>query len=246
MTHLYLIRHGEAFANVEPIMGGMNGDAGLTPLGVAQAQALRERLAETREIPAEVLIASPLPRARQTAEIIAPALDLPIVLDDDVQEILIGEADGMHVGDYRAKYGLPDFRREPFRPIAPGGEFWGQFVVRIAVALDRITRAHEGKTIVIVCHGGVIDSSFLIFFGLPSLAIPPVEMHTHNTSITHWERNERDDGLTRWKLWGYNDDTHLRLVGRNDHIMWRDIPPAGDAEQGEDRSAVPLTMESDT
>jgi 2,3-bisphosphoglycerate-dependent phosphoglycerate mutase len=246
MTHLYLIRHGEAFANVQPIMGGMKGDAGLTPLGVAQAEALRDRLAESHEIAADVLIASPLPRARQTAEIIAPALGLAIINDDDVQEILLGEADGMHVGDYRAKFGLPDFRHEPFRAIAPGGEFWGQFVLRTAVTLDRITREHAGKTIVVVCHGGIIDSSFLIFFGLSSLTIPPVELHTHNTSITHWERIEREDSSTRWKLLGYNDDTHLRLVGRNDHIMWRDIPPAGEAQQGEDRPSVPLTMESET
>ena len=34
MTHLYLIRHGEAVSNVEPIIGGMRGDTGLSPLGV--------------------------------------------------------------------------------------------------------------------------------------------------------------------------------------------------------------------
>ena len=73
MTHLYLIRHGESVANVQPIVAGMRGDVGLTERGVAQADRLRERLAQG-EIAADVLIASTLPRARQTAEIIAPAL----------------------------------------------------------------------------------------------------------------------------------------------------------------------------
>src|SRR5215469_1024439 len=116
MTHLYLIRHGEAIANIEPIIGGMKGDAGLTPHGIKQAEALRDRLFASGEIEADTLISSTLARARQTAEIIAPALgDLPIILDDDVQVMRGGEADGMHVADFRAKYGEPNFRLEPFR-----------------------------------------------------------------------------------------------------------------------------------
>ncbi len=242
MTHLYLIRHGEAVANVEPILAGMHGDAGLTKLGVAQAEALRDRLRESHEIRAEVLIASTLPRARQTAEIIAPALELPIEFDDGVQELNVGEADGLSVGDFKAKYGLVDFRQQPFHPIAPGGEFWGSFVLRVAVALDRIVRAHEGKTIVVVCHGGVIDSSFQIFFGMNSLTFPQAEFHTHNTSITHWERVIGDSGFARWRLHSYNDDFHLRSVGRNDHVQWSDVPPTPQEES--DHPAVPLSPES--
>src|ERR1700736_4699237 len=104
-TYLCLIRHGEAVPNVRPIMGGMRGDAGLTPLGVSQAERLRDRLTGTGEICADVLIASPLPRAQQTAKIIAAALQLPILVDDDVQEIRVGEADGMHPDEVRARFG---------------------------------------------------------------------------------------------------------------------------------------------
>jgi len=82
VTHLYLIRHAEAVSNVEPIIAGMRGDTGLTAHGVAQAERLRDRLA-AGEIAADVLIASTLPRAQQTAEIIAPALGLPIIWDDE-------------------------------------------------------------------------------------------------------------------------------------------------------------------
>ena len=81
MTNLYLIRHGEAHSNVNPVIGGMKGDQGLTPLGRAQAQRLRDRLMRSGEIKADVLIASDLPRAAQTAETIAPALRLPITWD---------------------------------------------------------------------------------------------------------------------------------------------------------------------
>ncbi len=243
MTELYLIRHGEAVANVEPIVAGMQGDAGLTPLGVAQAEALRDRLAATGEIAADVLIASTLPRAKQTAAIIAPALGLPIIFDDDVQEMRVGEADGMSVGELKARFGLPDFRAEPFRPIAPGGEFWGQFVMRVALALDRITREHAGQTIVVVCHGGVIDSSLIAHFNLPILLPPTVRVDTHNTSITHWRRAPGDDGHLIWTLLGYNDATHLRAVGRNDHVSWGDVPPAPLDEA--EHPAVPLPLDAE-
>lgn len=227
MTQLYLIRHGEAWSNVQPIIAGMRGDNGLTPRGVAQCERLRDRLASTGEIAADVLIASTLPRARQTAEIIRPALGLPITWDDDVQELNIGAADGMRNAEAWAKFGRPDFDAEPLRPIAPGGESWGSFMLRVGGALSRITQEHAGKTIVIVCHGGVIDGSFIHFFQMPSLVLPPTDFHTRNTSITHWERLERR-GRLLWRLNSYNDVTHLHDLGAFESLRWEDLdPPAG-------------------
>ncbi len=228
MTHLYLIRHGEAIANVEPIIGGMKGDKGLTPHGIKQAEALRDRLLASGEIEADALISSSLARARQTAEIIAPALgDLPIILDDDVQEMRVGEADGMHVADFKAAYGEPNFRKDPFRPIAPGGENWGQFLLRAATALDRIARAYENKTVAVVCHGGIIVASFIYAFGLSSLTMQEhAELEPLNTSITHWEyRPAKEHVPPRWRIVCYNDASHTLGVGQNTTISWHDIPP---------------------
>ncbi len=242
MTHLYLIRHGESFPNVEPIVGGMKGDKGLTPLGVSQTERLRDRLAATGEIAADVLIASTLPRARQTAEIIAPALGLPIIFDDEVQELRVGEADGMHMADAHAKYGVPDFDDDPFRPISPGGETWGAFMLRVASAIYRITSEHEDKTIVIVCHGGFIDGSMITFFGMPTMSLPRIRFFTKNTSITYWERFTRNkDGKRYWRIGYYNDATHLREVGARDSIQWEDVAPT--PESGSDKPAVPLPTE---
>ncbi|HEV2405559.1 MAG TPA: histidine phosphatase family protein, partial [Ktedonobacterales bacterium] len=155
MTHLYLIRHGEAVCNVDRTAptAGMKGDLGLTALGRQQAEHLRDRLAATGEIEADVFIASTLPRARETAEIIAPAIGQPIIWDDAMQELNVGEIDGVPWREIAAT--VPDFRSEPFRPIAPSGENWPQFILRVAAAFERIVREHEGKTIVVVCHGGV-------------------------------------------------------------------------------------------
>jgi probable phosphoglycerate mutase len=225
---------------VERIVGGPRGDTGLTPLGVAQAERLRDRLAATGEIAADALIASTLPRARQTAEILAPALDRPIIWDNDVQELRPGAADGLPAAEADARFGVADFEREPFRPPSPGGETWGQFVLRVSTALDRITREHAGQTVVVVCHGGVVESSFLCFFRMPTLTLPPAQFWTQNASITHWQRQAGDGLYRRWRLMRYNDTMHLVELGGKP-LDWRALaagPPAGVG-----RPAVPLPTE---
>jgi probable phosphoglycerate mutase len=249
MTHLYLIRHGEAMSNITPIIGGQRGDTGLSPLGMRQAEALRDRLA-MGEIAADVLIASTLTRARQTAEIIAPALNLPIVWDEEVQELRPGAADGLTLTEMAERYGVPDFERDPYRPFAPGGESWAQFLLRVGTALNRIAREHAGKQVVVVCHGGIIDGSMLCFFGLSTQQVNyRVEFFTHNTAITHWERvtyTGPDPAMhpgtpTRWRLVGYNDIAHLRKIGARTQAPWTEFkqPPA----TGEERPSVPLPTE---
>ncbi|NJP04676.1 MAG: histidine phosphatase family protein [Chloroflexaceae bacterium] len=239
MTRLYLIRHGEAESNVTPIMGGMRGDTGLTARGRQQAQRLHDRLA-SGEIAVDVLIASTLPRARQTAEIIAPALKLEPHLTDDIQELRIGEADGMNIQDAWAQFGTPDFDRYPLRPIAPGGESWGQFMLRVGTALQRITEEHAGKAIMLVCHGGFIDGSFVYFFELPSLSLPKSGFYTHNTSITSWQQTRYDQSL-RWRLVGYNDIAHLYGMDLYESLPWTSTK-TDDAEH-DDHPSVPLPTE---
>jgi len=241
-THIYLIRHGESFANVENILAGMRSDVGLTPLGVTQAERLRDRLAATGEITADALIASTLPRAMQTAEIVAPALGLEIIPDDDLHEMRPGAADGLRLGEYIERYGpFRDFREEPYYPIAPGGDSWGNFVARVGDALHRIARAYDGKTVVAVCHGGVVDASLLIGLGMAAIAPAVGQFHTHNTSITEWERGllVRTARTQRWRLIRYNDDLHTRDIGATERIQWTRVS----AIHPEGEPAAPLPTE---
>jgi len=237
VTRLYLIRHGEAFCNVEPIIGGMNGDEGLTERGADQALRLRDRLQATREIDADVLIASTFPRARQTAEIIAPAIGLPIVFDDEVQEMRPGDADGISITQFRERYGLPDWDRDPAHPLAPNGESYITFMARVTKAMDRIVAEHEGKTVVIVCHGGVIDGSLGYFIGLPVVPRPPVQFDTHNTSITQWDRRQHGLDDPRWRLIRYNDDAHLRETPAGPSLDWGEIDEAATGASSTHRSS---------
>lgn len=122
MTHLYLIRHGQAFNVVQKT----SGDPGLTPLGVKQAERLRDRLAGSGEIDADIVISSTMLRAKQTAEIIAPAFSLPIIFDDEVQEQRPGEALNMSEEEFREKFGPVEFEQKPYFRLAPGAESLGR------------------------------------------------------------------------------------------------------------------------
>jgi hypothetical protein len=123
-TQLYLIRHGESIPNIEPIIGGMRGDAGLTDRGREQAHLLQQRL-RTEELRADQLYASTLPRAWETADYVARALRLPVQPADELHELRPGDADGMTVDEWQDRYGgfdPPPALKDPFRAFSPAAK----------------------------------------------------------------------------------------------------------------------------
>jgi probable phosphoglycerate mutase len=239
LTNLYLIRHGEAISATQGIIG----NSGLSPLGILQAERLRDRLAATKEIKADILISSTLHRAYQTAQIVAPAFGLPIVLDDTIQELRPGEAEGMTIEEYKEAFGEVDFEIDPYHPMAPGGESWADFMLRVGSALHRITHEHEGKTIVLFCHGGVIDSYFLYFFQVSAWTIPAAHFFTRNTSITRWRQDTIEGKGKYWQLMKYNDAFHLHDIGSRATIPWGQLLPRPASDT--DRPTVPIQTEAE-
>jgi broad specificity phosphatase PhoE len=230
-TDLYLIRHGEAVANVEPIIGGMRGDSGLTDLGRKQAELLEERL-RSEALRADQLYVSTLPRSLETGDYVARALRLPIQRDDDLQELRPGEADGLSVDEWQARYADPDTTHladHPFRAFSPGGESWAEFLVRAGGALARLVARHEDETIVAVCHGGVLEASFYLAFGLGGtgsrVAFAPL-----NTSITHWRHRRGSDGRSEWTLVTFNDAGHLAVEGVPEESAREAVPTPPDED----------------
>jgi 2,3-bisphosphoglycerate-dependent phosphoglycerate mutase len=220
MTHLYLIRHGDATTtSANPLE-----DPRLTTLGVVQAERLRDRLADSGEIKADVLIASTMLRARQTAEIIAPSLGLPILYDDDVQEWRFPQDETLNVDEYIEHFKSIPHDQKPFFQVIPSAESWVQFMLRACTSLNRLIQQYEGKTIVVVCHGGVIDAAFHFFLRLSTLHLPPAYFGTHNASITHWYSiTDQGDYPSGWMLERYNDIMHLRDLHSSIRIPWREL-----------------------
>lgn len=214
-TELYLVRHGEAAANVQPVIGGMRGDAGLTARGREQALLLQARL-EDRRMRADRLVSSTLPRALETAAYVARALRLPVLHDEGLHELRPGDADGLTVEQWRARHRageeLPG-ARDPYREFSPGGESWATFLARAGGALSRLVARYPDETVVAVCHAGIVEASFAVAYGLgPGAA--RVASAPLNTSLTHW-RHQPDPppGEPTWTLVSFNDAAHLTGTG---------------------------------
>jgi probable phosphoglycerate mutase len=203
---LILVRHGEAHAGFHGPIAGRTGCRGLTPYGRQQAEALREHLATSGRVQADVLIASVLPRAIETAEIIAPGLGLEVAAHDcDLCEVHTGEADGVDWSLYNDRFGSFDMEAEPDRVFAPGGDSWNGFHERVGATLERLARDHAGQTVVAACHAGVIMASMRLLLGI---ADPATSAHLRptNTGLTEWEH---EPTLDRWILRSYNESDHL-------------------------------------
>lgn len=201
---LVLIRHGDAHAGFHGPIAGPLGCRGLTDRGREQARRLGDHLATTDRLDADRLVSSILPRAIETAELIAPGLGLPVSAhDDDLSEVHTGEADGTDWSEYNARYGSFDMEREPDRPFAPGGESWNGFHRRVAGVLERLATDHPDETVVAVCHAGVIMASMRLLLRIEHTDVS-AQLRPTNTGLTEWVRR---DG--RWTLRTYDDVGHL-------------------------------------
>jgi len=208
---LILVRHGEANAGFHGPIAGRTGCSGLTPHGRTQAEALRDHLAESGRVHAQVLIASVIPRAIETAEIIAPGLGLEISSRDcDLCEVHTGVADGTDWADYPDRFGAFDMEAEPDRLFAPEGDSWNSFHERVQGALDRLAREYAGQTVVAVCHAGVIMASMRLLLGVPQ-PWSGAQMRPSNTGLTEWAH---DEPLDRWTLHSFNEADHLLGLAR--------------------------------
>lgn len=215
-TTLTLIRHGESYANINQVVESYSCQ-GLTAKGIRQAEALARRL--HNEQPAfDAYYASTLKRARMTAEILAPAIQRPIQWEDDLHELRVGEVDGMTYQEVTQRY--PSFDRaikDVHIKVAPGGESWNEFAARCAKTLDAIANANKGNHVAIVCHGGVIECSFLWALDLSAGVRRRVAFPARNTALTVWqERQSSYDGRIEWQLVRHNDAMHLDGIERAD------------------------------
>jgi probable phosphoglycerate mutase len=109
----------------------------------------------------------------------------------------------MGFDDYIERYGVGWWQGDPFGTSFPGGETIAAFQFRVGQAIRRTIDAHSDKTIVVSCHGGVIDAALRL-----ALKAPPTgafEIQTLNTSITELLLVKDN----HWRLIRYNDVGHL-------------------------------------
>lgn len=161
-TDLVLLRHGQTDWNAERRFQGRS-DIPLNEIGVAQAKAAGRSLARHRF---DVVYASPLTRARHTAELVCP--DTEIRTDPRLMEIDVGTWAGLtwdeiiaRMPSYEAKYANGvDFRR------SPSGETLAEVVARGLPAVEEIAGNHAGQSVLIVSHGLLLNRVLHAMLGL--------------------------------------------------------------------------------
>lgn len=143
---IFVARHGETQWNVDYKVCGRT-DVPLTDRGREQAVALAQEAAGKG---IEVILASPMVRAYETARAVSEAIGVPILTDERLME----QDYGIYEGVRRDDPGFLENKRH-FTWRYPGGESMMDLGHRVYAVLDEVKERYAGKTVLLVCHGAV-------------------------------------------------------------------------------------------
>lgn len=152
-TCFLLIRHGESTWNAAGRWQG-HGDPPLSPRGREQARRMATELLDEG---IEVVVASDLRRAVETAEILGEAIDVRPRVDARLRELDVGDWTGLTREEIaaRAPEALAEFESDDPEAPAGNGECRRDIVERVGIACAEIAAAHAGRTVAVVAHLGV-------------------------------------------------------------------------------------------
>jgi broad specificity phosphatase PhoE len=218
-VRLMLIRHAETGHNRDARVQGQ-ADIPLSELGERQAQALAGYL---RRQPIAAVVASPLARARVTAEAIAARHGLEVRTEPDLMEMNVGEMEGLSSAEMRARF--PDFlaawvtERGPQLEM-PGGESLTQVQQRAWRVVERLRAAYGSDTVALVSHNFVLACLIT-----RALEIPLHEFRRFRLSVCGATTLRfREDRTVLVRL---NDTCHLARAGLPSTDPWpaRSVEP---------------------
>lgn len=150
-TKVIFVRHGEAGSNAAGVLDddGMNGVNGLTPKGREQIEKTAERLKGEGAVK---IIASPLQRTKETAEILAARLGLEVAFDETIREVGVGQWNHRLERDF-----LEARKTMDWHDASPDGvESYAHMRARCDAFMRKLIAEHVGETVIVVSHGDPI------------------------------------------------------------------------------------------
>ena len=205
-TITVLARHGATAFSLKKRFSGAGGqDLPLAPIGLLQAKALSGELAERGGI--ELIIASPLLRAQQTAEQVAKVIGVEIETDADFAECAFGEWDGLTFAEVQASW--PDLVEEwlRFTNVAPpGGESLDEVKFRVDRGRRRLIERYPGKKLAIIAHVTPIKIMAGMAVDAPLDSVFRMELAPCSITTLAWF----PDGNS--SMFGFSESAHLRKV----------------------------------
>ncbi len=145
----YVMRHGEAMSNEKGILE-TRGDSEnhLTEKG---KQQVLDALSFIKTLNVDLVISSPFLRTQETAHIVSSMLGIPVETEERICEFNVGDFNGKLASEYLEHFGHSYLKLDT-RP--PHGETHREMMHRVMLAVHDFEKKHEGKTILIVTHGG--------------------------------------------------------------------------------------------
>jgi broad specificity phosphatase PhoE/ribonuclease HI len=200
-TRMVLLRHGQTAAARDGWFNG-SGDEPLTDDGRAQVAAVTDVLASGERI--DAVVASPLRRARETADIVAAKLGLPVREEKDLREADFGEWEGLSMSEIADRYPdeLDRWVSDPDVP-PPGGESLVDVRRRAVRARDKILARYPNKTILVAAHGMLLAAIVSVALDVPVEVVFRLRIETSALSTIDWYA----EGYAR--LTSFNDASHL-------------------------------------
>lgn len=197
---IHLARHAETEWNRVRRVQGIS-DVPLNERGLAQAAALAARFAPE---PVEAVYASPLGRARQTAEAVAARHGLEVQIIEDLAEFDQGVLEGRYLHEIASDHAdlLAAFAKEPAQVRIPGGETLEEVQARAWRAFTLILDRHARGTVVAVSHNMTLLTLLCRFLGMNLTHFR--RLTQSSTGVTSFER-----GLQGLHLRVLNDLSHL-------------------------------------
>jgi 2,3-bisphosphoglycerate-dependent phosphoglycerate mutase len=161
--HVIFLRHGESVGNAQDRFQGQ-ADFPLTERGQDQARALAARW-QAEGMTFDRCISSPLLRARQTAETVCAALDVPLEFDPGWMEINNGKLAGLTHDEGQQVAPRPAFMT-PYHRYGETGESRWEVYLRAGQNVQRLVDAPPAR-ILVVSHGGILNMAMYAMLNVP-------------------------------------------------------------------------------
>jgi probable phosphoglycerate mutase len=204
VTTLVLVRHGATSHTADKrFSGGLaSSNPGLTDEGRAQVREVAEWLAPLAEA-VEAVVASPVRRTRESAEILAERLGLDLVEEPGFAEMEFGAWDGLTFAEVRERHPEEIAGWLGSLDVAPtGGESFREVEQRVLAGLARVVERYAGKTVIVVSHVTPIKTLVAHAVDAPLSALFRMELSTASVSVVSFFGSEGDG--TRGSMRLYN------------------------------------------
>lgn len=205
-TTTIMARHGATEFSLEKRFSGRGGrDLPLAPIGHQQAEALAVELALRGGV--DAIVASPLLRTRQTAQVIATAIDADVEIDEDFAECAFGSWDGLTFTEVRERW--PDHLDEwlaSTEVAPPGGESFAEVQARVDRGRRRLIERHGGNRVIVVSHVTPIKVMVSMAVDAPLRSLFRMELSPCSITTLAWFA----DGNS--SMFGFSEASHLRSV----------------------------------